>query len=328
MTGGGVQGGGARPAVPGGGGVNPTSMAQNDTHVALIILTTQMWGGELLVEKTFSGQNFVFLRLRRQHPLLHKTKGPTRNPFSPTPPPLLRWASMSPHPAEQFSGRPGITEARCTRGSAWSLPGLCPGCAGSWPVLCCVSTWVSAQSLPVLYAVSPVFLPGLCAGSLPADLCWGSVRSLPAVHPFSASFLHESLAGLCRASALPKLCPGSAQSLPGHYHVAVQSLPGLPPVSAGPPLALCMISALPGPLHPSLPCPRSDGATAHSVLGLCIICTPTRLPVSTRSLRPSLPNLCRFPVLSLPGHCRLSAQALCRVSVAPLIRLCRGPTPA
>ena len=34
-------------------------MAQNDTHVALIILTTQMWGGggELLVEKTFSGQN-------------------------------------------------------------------------------------------------------------------------------------------------------------------------------------------------------------------------------------------------------------------------------
>ena len=56
---GGVQGGGARPAVPGGGGVNPTSMAQNDTHVALIILTTQMWGGEggeLLVEKTFSGQ--------------------------------------------------------------------------------------------------------------------------------------------------------------------------------------------------------------------------------------------------------------------------------
>ena len=56
------------------------------------------------MEKTFSGQIFVFLRLRRQHPFLHKTKGPTRNPFSPTPPPLLRRASMSP-PAEQFSGR-------------------------------------------------------------------------------------------------------------------------------------------------------------------------------------------------------------------------------
>ena len=53
---GGVQGGGARPAVPG-GGVNPTSVAQNDTRVALIILTTQMWGGGgLLVENTFSGQ--------------------------------------------------------------------------------------------------------------------------------------------------------------------------------------------------------------------------------------------------------------------------------
>ena len=64
-------------------------MAQNDTYVALIILTTQMWGGggELLVEKTFSGQNFVFLCLRRQHPFLLKTKGPTRNPISPTPPP-------------------------------------------------------------------------------------------------------------------------------------------------------------------------------------------------------------------------------------------------
>ena len=63
-------------------------MAQNDTHVALIILTSQMWGGGgLLVEKTVSGQNFVFLRLWRQHPFLHKTKGPTRNPISPTPPP-------------------------------------------------------------------------------------------------------------------------------------------------------------------------------------------------------------------------------------------------
>ena len=34
-------------------------MAQNDTHVALIILTTHMWGGELLVAKFFSGQNHL-----------------------------------------------------------------------------------------------------------------------------------------------------------------------------------------------------------------------------------------------------------------------------
>ena len=34
------------PAVPGGGGgPTPTYMAQNDPHIALIILTTHMWGG-------------------------------------------------------------------------------------------------------------------------------------------------------------------------------------------------------------------------------------------------------------------------------------------
>ena len=77
-------------------------MAQNDTHVALIILTTQMWGvgGGIIGGKNFFRPNFVFLCLWRQHPFLHKTKGPTRNPISPTPPPppLLRRASMSPPP--------------------------------------------------------------------------------------------------------------------------------------------------------------------------------------------------------------------------------------
>ena len=73
-------------------------MAQNDTHVALIILATQMWGGGGIIGgKNFFGPKFVFLRLRRQHPFLYKTKGPTRNPISPTPP-LLRRASMSPPP--------------------------------------------------------------------------------------------------------------------------------------------------------------------------------------------------------------------------------------
>ena len=63
-------------------------MAQNDTHVALIILTTQMWGGwGIIGGKNFFGPNFVFLCLWRQHPFLHKTKGQTRNPISPTPPP-------------------------------------------------------------------------------------------------------------------------------------------------------------------------------------------------------------------------------------------------
>ena len=93
-----------------GGGVNPTSMAQNDTHVALIILTTQMWGGGGIIGgKNFFGPNFVFLCLWRQHPFLHKTKGPTRNPISPTPPPPSfggRPCHPPPPPAEQFSGCP------------------------------------------------------------------------------------------------------------------------------------------------------------------------------------------------------------------------------
>ena len=45
-----VPGGGFGLALPylpcrgGGGGATPTYMAQNDPHVALIILTTHMWG--------------------------------------------------------------------------------------------------------------------------------------------------------------------------------------------------------------------------------------------------------------------------------------------
>ena len=84
----------------GGGGVNPTSMAQNHTHVALIILTIQMWGGGggTIGGKTFFGPNFVFLCLWRQHPFLHKTKGPTRNPISPTPAPPSAGVHATPPP--------------------------------------------------------------------------------------------------------------------------------------------------------------------------------------------------------------------------------------
>ena len=86
------------PTCCAGGGVDPTSMAQNDTHVALIILTTQMWGGEITGGNNFFGPKFVFLRLRRQHPLLHKTKGPTRNPISPTHPPSFGGRPCHPPP--------------------------------------------------------------------------------------------------------------------------------------------------------------------------------------------------------------------------------------
>ena len=49
--------GAALPAVLGGGGPTPTCMAQNDPHVALIILTTHMCGKIFFVKKTFPGQN-------------------------------------------------------------------------------------------------------------------------------------------------------------------------------------------------------------------------------------------------------------------------------
>ena len=44
-------------------------------------------GGGIIGGKNFFGPNFVFLCLWRQDPFLDKTKGPTRNPISLTPPP-------------------------------------------------------------------------------------------------------------------------------------------------------------------------------------------------------------------------------------------------
>ena len=81
-----------------GGGVNPTSVAQNDTHVALIILTTQMWGGgELLVEKAFSGQILCSCAFGTNIRSYTKQRARHGTPFL-QPPPLLRRASMSPPP--------------------------------------------------------------------------------------------------------------------------------------------------------------------------------------------------------------------------------------
>ena len=69
-------------------------MAQNDTHVALIILTTQMWGGELLVEKKFSGCSCTCANIRSYT----NQRARHGTPFLQPPPPLLQWASMSPPP--------------------------------------------------------------------------------------------------------------------------------------------------------------------------------------------------------------------------------------
>ena len=56
-------------------------------------------GGEIIGGKNFFGPKFVFLRLWRQHPFLDKTKGPTRNPISPTPtPPPSAGVHVTPPP--------------------------------------------------------------------------------------------------------------------------------------------------------------------------------------------------------------------------------------
>ena len=112
VTGVGVQGGGARPAVlGGGGGVNPTSMAQNDTHVALIILTTQMWGGGNYWWKKLFRAKICVPAPSAPTSVLTQNKEPDTEALFSNPPPLLRRASMSPPPlppAEQFSGRQAL----------------------------------------------------------------------------------------------------------------------------------------------------------------------------------------------------------------------------
>ena len=73
-------------------------MAQNDTHVALIILTTQKCGGGgLLAEKTFSGQILCFCAFGANIRSYTKQRARHGTPFL-HPPPLLRRASMSPPP--------------------------------------------------------------------------------------------------------------------------------------------------------------------------------------------------------------------------------------
>ena len=128
VTGGGVQDGGARPAVPGGRGLNPTSMAQNDTHVALIILTTQMWGGGggggLLVEKTFSGQICDSAPLAPTS-VLTQNKGPDTEPHFSKPPPLLRRASMSPPPPPPPQSNFQVAKGRRMRGSVLGPGTMC-----------------------------------------------------------------------------------------------------------------------------------------------------------------------------------------------------------
>ena len=85
-----------------GGGGNPTSMAQNDPHVALIILTTQMWGGgvKLLVEKTFSGQILCSCAFGANIRSYTKQRARHGTPFLQPPPPSFGGRPCHPPPQQ------------------------------------------------------------------------------------------------------------------------------------------------------------------------------------------------------------------------------------
>ena len=83
----------------GGGGVNPTSMAQNDTHVALIILTTQMWGGGDYWWKKLFRAKFCVPAPSAPTSVLTQNKGPDTEPhFSNPPPPPSAGVLVTPPP--------------------------------------------------------------------------------------------------------------------------------------------------------------------------------------------------------------------------------------
>ena len=99
--------------------------AQNDTHVALIILTTQMWGGKLLVEKTFSGQNLCSCSFGANIRSYTKQRARHGTPFL-QPPPLLRRAPMSPPPPLQSNFQVAhlvpLGGCRCDTGYVYRRP--------------------------------------------------------------------------------------------------------------------------------------------------------------------------------------------------------------
>ena len=89
----------------GGGGPTPTYMAQNDPHVALIILTYV--GENVFVRKNIPGQNLCSGAFGGDIRPCTKQRARHGSPFLEPPPPPLSFAGRPCHPppAKQFSGR-------------------------------------------------------------------------------------------------------------------------------------------------------------------------------------------------------------------------------
>ena len=86
----------------GGGGSTPTCMAQNKPHVALIILTTHMWGRIFAGGKFFSGQNLCSGTCGANMHCYTKQRDRHGSPFLQPP---LFWRVSAPPQPPQFSGR-------------------------------------------------------------------------------------------------------------------------------------------------------------------------------------------------------------------------------
>ena len=84
-------------------------MAQNDTHVALIILTTQMWGGgNYWWKKLFRAKILCFCAFGANIHSYTKQRARHGTPFLQPPPPSFGGRPCHPSPpAEQSSGCPG-----------------------------------------------------------------------------------------------------------------------------------------------------------------------------------------------------------------------------
>ena len=121
----------------GGGGVNPTSRAQKDTHVALMILTSQR-GGELLVEKPFSSRILCSYAFGANIRSYTKKGARHRTPFLQPPPRSFGGCpcrAPPPPPAEEFSGR------RCkSRDTSRHASRLATLLSGSRPTLRIITT--------------------------------------------------------------------------------------------------------------------------------------------------------------------------------------------
>ena len=160
--GGGVRRGGCPTCRAGGrgGAAIPKSTAQNDPHVALIILTTRMWGQNSWW-KNFSGPKCVIRRLWRQLPLLHKAKGPPWKPISPTPPPPSVGVRSPPPPAPSGANLK-VTLRLCTGG---------PATQNSDKVQCCTLPCAWLLVVPLLkYSANLPPTRNLSVSSSPAPL--------------------------------------------------------------------------------------------------------------------------------------------------------------